>query len=296
MGDSTSIQWTDHTFNPWVGCTKVSPGCTNCYAEALDKRWGNARWGAGKPRTRTSEANWKAPLRWDRAAKRDGRRARVFCASLADVFDAEVPPDWRRDLFALIEKTPNLDWQLLTKRPEHFAEMAMPDGWLPNVWLGVTVEDQVAAEKRVPLLVQQEAAVLFLSCEPLLAPVDLQAIRMGDPSPLDCEGAPFLDALRGATWWPDGDHSANTNRVGWVIVGGESGPTARAFDITWARALRDQCLSQAVPCFIKQLGAKPLDCSPDRQRPAIHTSDRKGGDWDEWPSDLRVRKFPPVRT
>ena len=118
MAENSKIEWTDHTFNPWMGCMKVGPGCDGCYAENLmDHRYGRVRWGAGEPRVRTSTANWRKPVQWNRdASGRDGDRPFVFCASLADVFDNEVDPLWRADLFALIDATPNLVWLLLTKR------------------------------------------------------------------------------------------------------------------------------------------------------------------------------------
>lgn len=341
MGESTLILWTDHTFNPWIGCTKVSAGCANCYAEKQDHRWGHDRWGVGKQRERTSEKNWKEPLRWDREAAKLGKRARVFCASLADVFDPEVPDRWRTELLDLIRRTPNLDWQLLTKRPQlarsllaravgcsiRSDEDAFDDTiewvcqWLTgkapaNVWLGTTVEDQNAAEERIPELLALPARIRFLSCEPLLGAVDLGQIKMANPALLDGEGAPYLDALRGATWWPDGEHSANVNGIDWVIIGGESGGGARPFNLTWARALRDQCKVEAIPAFVKQLGAKPyvhdhrgavseefsvpggkgrLAVATFDYEESVHLADRKGGNWDEWPEDLRVRQFPHAR-
>ena len=162
MGKSTAISWTDHTFNPWIGCQKVSPGCDHCYAEAQDKRFtGGQHWGPHAPRRRTSDANWRQPLAWNRAAERAGTRRRVFCASLADVFDNQVPP---------------LDWLLLTKRPQHIAKMlpgqiaGRPWPW-PNVWLGTTAENQAEADRRVPHLLSVPAVVHFLSCEPLLGPL-----------------------------------------------------------------------------------------------------------------------------
>ena len=155
MGANSAIEWTDHTFNPWIGCTRVSDGqrpsaCDFCYAADMAHRWGWAEWGAGQPRQRTGAANWRKPLAWDRDAKAAGVRRRVFCASLADVFDAEVPDAWRDELFAMvIMATPHLDWLLLTKRPQvakkWFAEHPAP----PNVWLGTTVEDQAMADLRL---------------------------------------------------------------------------------------------------------------------------------------------------
>ena len=144
MGEQTGISWTDHTFNPWIGCTAVSAACDHCYAETLAKRYG---WDFAA-RRRTSENNWRNPRRWNRAAERDGVRRRVFCASLADVFDNQVPPEWRADLWDLIRACPSLDWQLLTKRPQNIARM-LPDDWgdgWPNVWLGTTAEN---SERRI---------------------------------------------------------------------------------------------------------------------------------------------------
>ena len=167
MAENSKIEWTDHTFNPWIGCQKVSPGCDNCYAEALmDKRYRKVEWGPHGERKRTSEANWKLPFRWARTAEATGKRPRVFCASLADVFDNQVPPGWRMDLFALIECTPQLDWLLLTKRPENIRKM-VPLFWqepkLTNVWLGTTAEDQEHFDHRWNILSQVPASVRFIS-------------------------------------------------------------------------------------------------------------------------------------
>lgn len=194
---NSAIQWTDHTFNPWIGCTKVSPGCAHCYAEARDQRFaGGIHWGKGQPRKRTSGSNWKEPLKWNaEAAKAESlarqgavlgsyQRPRVFCASLADWLDNEVPIEWLIDLLALIDQTPNLDWLLLTKRPENFVGRitAATHGkmnpfevfrLMPNIWVGTTVENQEMAEKRIPALLQIPAKVRFLSCEPLLEAVSL---------------------------------------------------------------------------------------------------------------------------
>src|ERR1700742_1244127 len=151
MGEITGIEWTDHTFNPWIGCQKVSPGCDNCYAEAMmDKRYGKVQWGPHGERKRTSEANGRKPLQWNKAAKAAGKRPRVFCASLADVFDNQVDQSWRIDLFALIRECKKLDWLVLTKRPENMEKM-LPSDWregYSNVWLGTTAEDQVRFDIR----------------------------------------------------------------------------------------------------------------------------------------------------
>ena len=238
MAENSKIEWTDHTFNPWIGCTNVSPACDHCYAEALDHRWGHDSWGTGKPRRRTSEANWKKPLAWDRKAARLGIRYRVFCASLADVFDAEVPDAWRVDLFVLIEATQNLDWLLLTKRPKVAREFLTARPVLPNVWLGATVVNQKMANLRVPLLLDTPAAIRFLSMEPLLEEVDLYR---GGFSLLHCVKSPA---------------GKQHTRLDWVIVGGESGPQARDMDPAWARSLRDQCAGSAAAFFFKQMTRK----------------------------------------
>jgi protein gp37 len=262
---NSHIEWTDHTFNPWEGCTKVSPGCAHCYAEARNQRFsGGANWGKGAPRRRTSEANWRQPIAWDKAsafASEHGvRRSRVFCASLADWLDDEVPIEWLVDLLDLIRRTPNLDWLLLTKRPQNWRDricraLAHVEGidfetgdswegdaqtelgiWLndwtatdgtgipDNIWIGTTVEDQQRADERIPLLLQIPAKVRFLSCEPLLGPVDVLSGW----------------AIRG--------------KVDWVICGGESGHGARPMHPDWARSLRDQCAAAGVPFFFKQWG------------------------------------------
>lgn len=239
----TSIEWTrgpngeqGFSFNPWTGCTKVGPGCNNCYAEGWAKRSGIVQWGPGAERRRTSEANWKQPLRWNAEAERLGVRYRVFCASLADVFDKEVPAEWRADLFDLIAKTQNLDWLLVTKRIGNVGRM-IPDSWSvmmpPNLWLGITVVNQVEADRDIPKLLQLKAAVRFLSMEPLLGPVDLRQAH--------------ITKVRLPAW-------PNPTRVDWIIVGGESGPKARPMHPKWVRDIRDQCEAAGVPFLFKQWG------------------------------------------
>ncbi|MEZ5165687.1 MAG: phage Gp37/Gp68 family protein [Acidimicrobiales bacterium] len=228
MGVSTEIAWCDHTFNPWWGCTRVSPGCQNCYAEAFAKRTGHDVWGKATGRRVFGDRHWNEPRRWNAKAETEGIRRRVFCASMADVFedhpDLEEP---RERLFDLILQTPALDWLLLTKRPENIAAM-LPDPDCPpaNVWLGTTVEDQDHAHARIPTLLDAgyAATCLFLSCEPLLGPVDL------------------------TPWFDSG--------IDWVIVGGESGPRHRPFDPEWAIDIRDQCEAFGVPFFFKQHGGR----------------------------------------
>lgn len=245
MAENSKIEWCDHTFNPWIGCTKVSEGCQHCYAEQMmDKRYGKVKWGPQGTRVRTSLANWKKPLKWNREAAKAGKRARVFCASLADVFEIHPSQDldeWRHDLFMLIQQTPHLDWLLLTKRPENVMPY-LRHGWgtdLPdNVWLGTSVENQQAAFKRIPELLKVPAAVRFLSMEPLLGQVHL-----------DLMDGVFFDSGMPFDWQrldPPGIH--------WVIVGGESGPNARSIHPDWVRDIREQCVGAGVPFFFKQWG------------------------------------------
>ncbi len=239
MGENSGIQWTDHTFNPWIGCTKVSPGCDHCYAESYANRYGKAVWGPGQPRQLTGDTNWKKPLKWNHEAMLSGARPRVFCASLADVFDNEVPDAWRYRLWDLIEATPNLDWLLLTKRIGNSKKM-MKARWLdypmPNVWLGISVVNQEEADRDIPKLIATPAAIRFLSMEPLLGPVDL-----------------FTEHFR---VFSIGDEMTEPNLppIDWVIVGGESGPGARPMHPDWARALRDQCAMAGVAFHFKQWG------------------------------------------
>jgi len=263
MKDS-KIEWTHHTFNPWIGCTRVSPGCVNCYAETMmDKRWGKVEWGPQGQRIRTSDDYWKQPLKWNREAAAAGERRRVFCASLADVF--ENKPDqrqemdaWRLSLFDLIYDTPSLDWLILTKRPENVKVMVPwmfhhPDfhGWPSNVWIGTSVENQEYADKRIPELLKIPAAVRFLSVEPLLGPVDLHFDFIerdddGNSIHWHSQNCPdFCDYACGSQW---------NGGINWVIVGGESGPNARPMHPEWVRSIRDQCQEAGTPFFFKQWG------------------------------------------
>ncbi|KGS22834.1 phage Gp37/Gp68 family protein [Burkholderia pseudomallei] len=255
MSENSKIEWCDHTFNPWEGCQKVGPGCDHCYAEARNARFGGGsavNWGAGAPRRRTSVANWRKPLAWNAAHERffaaQGRRQRVFCASLADVFDNAIDPAWRRDLFDLIVDTPNLDWLLLTKRIGNVQQMVQATtlcDLLPsNVWLGATIVNQEEAERDIPKLLAVPARVRFLSMEPLLGPVDLVS-----------SGALWSDMNGNIVDAP----SRGLRGVDWVIAGGESGPGARPMHPDWARSLRDQCAAASVPFLFKQWGEwKPI--------------------------------------
>ena len=256
MSANTKIEWADHTFNPWIGCTQVSPGCDHCYAKAWDRRFavsGHAmHWGPGVARRRTSEANWQQPLKWDREAKAKGIRYRVFCASLADVFDNEVPTTWRMDLFQLIADTSNLDWLLLTKRIGNVMPMCSGDSLMfdvicSRVWLGATIVNQEEADRDIPKLLATPAAKRFLSMEPLLGAVDLTRVRM----PLGGLSFAVINALH----HKDGlNLGAPSLAIDWVIAGGESGPNARPMHPDWARSLRDQCQAAGVPFFFKQWG------------------------------------------
>jgi protein gp37 len=280
---NSKISWTDATFNGWIGCTKVSPGCEHCYAEALDHRWGNDRWGKGKARGLTSEANWKKPIQWNKEAAVAGVRTKVFCASMSDVFDTEVPDEWRLKLFDLIMNTQNLDWLLLTKRPEEmlkFYKEKMTFGApTKNIWLGTTVENQEMANKRIPILLSIPGVIHWLSVEPQLGPVDLSKIACSS-----CEGEPkHMGVLYGS------------ERIDWVISGGESGHGARPFDLKWARNLRDQCKEAGVAFFVKQFGHNWVsDNAKEMVRPAIMNPHSKWDDPQFWPEDLRIQEFPMV--
>jgi len=302
VGKETGIEWTDHTFNPWIGCTKVSAGCANCYAEALmDHRWGKVKWGKGAPRQRTSAANWREPLKWDRDAAAAGVRRRVFCASLADVFDEEVDNNWRVDLFDLIHRTSNLDWLLLTKRIQAMRDWV--DGsqhmglWGPptNVWCGVSVEDQATANERIPVLLQIPAAVRWVSYEPALGLVDFTKIRVGASFPKGVERPVTIDALHDGNICLDiGDY--DFERIHWIIVGGESaqGSPARPFNIGWALNTVEQCRAAGAACFVKQLGSTAIFFEPDGSMKNFATVDPKGKDPSEWPTKISVREFPEV--
>ena len=284
MSENSNIAWTDHTFNPWIGCTRVSPGCAHCYAETLmDHRYGRVKWGKGQERSRTSEANWKLPLKWNRYPIRstgyEARRPRVFCASLADWLDAEVPIEWLADLLSLIYATPNLDWLLLTKRPENWSTrlyaalhvMAVSDArsmvlrWVAdhrppqNVWIGVTAEDQQRADERIPKLIEIPTKVRFLSCEPLLGAVEIEE---------------YLEDML------DGGYVLGSAPIHWVITGCEShgkkaGRNAEHY-AEHARSIIEQCRSAGVLTFNKQM---PLGGNVSH-------------DTDLWPSDLRARLTP----
>ncbi len=230
MGEVTAIEWCDHTFNPWIGCTKVSPACDHCYAEALmDTRYRKVEWGAGNDRIRTTPGNWSKPLAWNRKAKETGTRPFVFCASLADVFDNEVDPMWRRDLFALMRSTPYLVWLPLTKRIGNVVKMADDAGGYPeNAAIGATLPNQDEWDRDAWKLDEAKhkvgALFSFASIEPMLSPIDM-GFRVPD----------------------------------WVIVGGESGQFARPMNLEWARSLKRQTEKAGAVFNFKQVGGKTAD-------------------------------------
>jgi protein gp37 len=236
----TTIQWTwrrlpdgsvvkGYTFNPWWGCLKVSEECKNCYAEGIAHHYGHDVWGpaVNTPRRFFGDAHWSEPLTWNRHAAKQGHRRNVFCASMADVFEVHIEVEEARvRLWDLIARTPWLNWLLLTKRPENVLGMVPWHTFPENVWIGTSVGLQERAEERIPFLLEVPSVVRFLSCEPLLGPLDL---------------TPWLSQLQ------------------WVISGGESGTGARAMDLAWARSLRDQCQMAGVPYFFKQIGGRYHD-------------------------------------
>jgi protein gp37 len=335
MGEATKIQWTSHTFNPWSGCTKVAPGCANCYASVdYSVKIRGVKWGPDGNRIRKADSGWKEPLAWDRAAKAAGERRRVFCASLADVFEdwkgpildkngdtlhkaaawqrgegyipldlhigksAVTMADLRVDLFRLIDQTPNLDWLLLTKRPENIRRMwgmkadkrpifpgapgplgqpvdcLVADAYRENVWLGTSISDQATADKAVPELMKCRnlSPVLFLSIEPLLGPVDLTRVGNHDGTSANLFDGNCLyvgDIGAEYAWTP-------RNFLRWVIVGSESGHKRRPMHVEWAMSLREQCANAGVPFFMKQM----------------EINGKITGEISAFPPELQVREFP----
>lgn len=322
MSDKTGIQWTDATWNPIRGCSRVSEGCRNCYAETVAARFsgpGQAYEGLAR-RTSTGEARWTGkimfvekhlddPLRW-RTPKR------IFVNSMSDLFHEGVTDEQLDMIFAVMAIARRHTFQILTKRPERMRDYLSSPGragaiaaetgrgvsgdrywpfirpdelaarWpLPNVWLGVSVEDQDAADERIPLLLLTPAVIRFLSCEPLLGPIALIPESVGG----------YPESVRWADRGPD------SPRIDWVIVGGESGPKARRFDMGWARDLVAQCYVADVACFVKQMGSNPVDPWADtaalvngRESVVPSFRDSHGGNPSEWPIELRVRDFPAV--
>ena len=327
----TDIEWTDKTWNPVTGCSKVSAGCKNCYAETVANRfWGDRKF----TDVICHPERLDAPLRWRKPQ-------RVFVNSMSDLFHEDVPDEFIDRVFAVMALAPQHTFQVLTKRPKRMRDwvrdkttteclmaadesratgvyaksseasrlahaymesqrlggFCQPAPWpLPNVWLGVSCEDQAAADERIPLLLETPVTVRFVSAEPLLGPIDFGHLQPGDP-PTE------IDSLRG-THGVLRPHGGVCDRLSWVIVGGESGPRARPCDVAWIRSIVEQCRAAKVACFVKQLGAIPVGAwkkadgkitfqsnHPSARGIAI-LRDRKGGDLSEWPEGLCVREFP----
>lgn len=305
MADETKIEWADSTFNFWIGCTKVSPGCKICYAAARDQRFGGDHWGVGKPRQRTTKANWRKPYLWRKRILADGsRRERVF-PSLMDPFDFDttIPLQDHSDMFDMIAGTSDaLDWILLTKRPENIHPLmqylGIPKDFFAKhrVWLMTSVESQEYLLSRVGKILDIPAALHGISAEPLLGPLDFQLTRELN----------FLNST-----FRSGHHEYGST-IGWVIAGGESGRGARPAQIRWLQDIVEQCTLTDTPVFVKQLGADPSfakDEWPNQPNgqpltsagwnyvtqlyefPAKHP---KGGDMAEFPKELQVRQFPRI--
>ncbi len=291
MGENTGISWTDATFNPWWGCAKVSAECTNCYAESTDARYhgDDPHWGVNAPRRFFGDKHWNEPHRWDAKAAADGVRRRVFCASMADVFEdrPDLEPH-RHRLWNLIANTPNLDWLLLTKRPESFAKM-LP--WLqcdqghdhapwPNVWLGVTAGNEQSLRERVPVLRETPAAVRFISCEPLLEHISREAWDRA----LSFRHHDHHDHVGSIV--TDGNNEPS--RIHWVIVGDESAPPAkrRAAQVDWVRTAREAALSHRVAWHLKQWNGPEGGGISGRlgDKRKIHLPMLDGRQWAQFPS------------
>ena len=308
--ENTKIAWSHHTHNEWIGCDKVSPACKNCYAEELmDHRFGRVNWGKGQPRSLTTLKNRNKPFAWDRQAAAAGTKIKVFCSSLSDVFDDDKTSpldEWRKGLFEKIEKTPNLYWLLLTKRPQNVMDM-VPASWRSgfpeHVWLGASAENQEWLEKRMKHMREIPVSVRFLSCEPLLGPLDFGQ-WLGDHDCHACGKRFWGDSVRdrfikSVDFTDHGGESALDtcphcgydnvdeedatvgfdnleNEINWIIAGGESGKFFRPMNMDWVRSIRDQCVSAKVPFFLKQTsGVKPeaepeldgrrwIECPEDR--------------------------------
>lgn len=279
MSAATKIEWTDRSWNPVRGCSRISPGCENCYAERQAGRFSGEGWPFhGYASLTSAGSRWtrkvslipdalEEPLHWKKPQ-------RIFVNSMSDLFHEDLPFEHIAQVFEVMIKARWHTFQILTKRAARLVEFR--DWWCPgrfvafpdNVWIGVSVEDQARADERIPFLLQTPAVVRFLSCEPLLGPVTLCAGE--HPAAEPC--------------WLD------RKAVGWVIVGGESGPGARPMRLDWAQRIVDDCRAAGVAVFCKQLGAKPVEFLTP-----LKLKDRKGGDPSEWPQSLAVREFPEVR-
>lgn len=327
MSDKSGIQWTDATWNPVRGCSRVSEGCRNCYAERYAQRFANpgqpfegfARGGDGPPRwtgkVELIPEKLDQPLRWRKPR-------RIFVNSMSDLFHESLPDEDIDQVFAIMAESPWHTFQVLTKRPalmrrylskrdrkkdidtaiywlDQKVRFREDEGWsgtwpLPNIWLGVSVEDQATADERIPLLLETPAAVRFVSYEPALGPIDfnrgqrLEITVCGEGHLTDASTKAVLEVGRAAL------KSRGIGLIDWVIIGGESGPAARPFDLAWARSVISYGRDNGVPVFVKQLGASIIPQPQDRMfyEPPLRLRDRKGGEPSEWPKDIRVREFP----
>ncbi len=304
MGQTTEISWTDHTFNPWWGCTKVSPACDHCYAETFSKRVGFSEggskfpiWGKDAARRNFGDAHWNEPLKWNRDAEKAGTRKRVFCGSMCDVMEdytgdgdlvRATIEESRQWLYRLIERTPCLDWLLLTKRPQNLRRF-LPAAWLErpraNVW-GMTTVESSEYLWRVEELIKTPFAVRGLSVEPLLGPLDLSdALTEGIPTQAQIDGPLGLHYIR---------HGAP--RVDWVIVGGESGPGARPMHVDWARGIRDQCIAAGVAFHFKQWGEWQNGSYPeDDRKTRTMLNDGRVLSLDDTPDNETLNRWPEYR-
>lgn len=319
MSDHSAIQWTDATWNPTTGCTKISPGCAHCYIERTPAfRIAGNKFVRGKTDIEIFHDRLDQPLHWRKPR-------RVFVNSLSDLFHDDISDSFIQAVFTTMAQTPRHTYQVLTKRPKRMQRLltawnqsglTLREGWgavLPNVWLGVSVENQHFADERIPLLLQTPAAVRFISAEPVLDAVNLSRFLTpchsdnpetgsehsridGEATPIaaDTQGPANMEAAakHAGAIRQEADRQGVRNALDWVIVGGESGPGARAFDLAWARSILAQCRAAGVACFVKQLGAQPLGDIPAPLPRLLKLMDRKGGDIREWPSDLRIRNFP----
>lgn len=279
MAGKSKIEWTEVSWNPVTGCDKISPGCKHCYAELMAKRlkaMGQRNYANGfsltlQPHMLELPLKWKAPTR-------------IFVNSMSDLFHKDVPDGYIQQVFAVMRRAHWHKFQVLTKRSDRLLELARKLPWEPNIWMGVSVENQKYADERIPHLLQTPAAVRFLSCEPLLGPVDLGLLGTCPKE------------------WGIGYRMIG-DLLHWVIVGGESGPGARDCNIDWIRSIVQQCKAAHVPCFVKQLGAKPYWFLAKRlnkdaaipPRAYLNLRGGKGGNPYAWPEDLRVREYPEVQ-
>lgn len=277
MSAGTKIEWTDATWNPIRGCSRVSEGCRNCYAERQAARFsGKGQAYEGLVRIANGHPQWTGkvefverhlmdPLRWKEPK-------RIFVNSMSDLFHEGVSNDWLQRIFQVMAKAQQHVFQVLTKRPErmrsYMHDWRPVERVFPNVWLGVSVEDQKTADERIPLLLQTPAALRWVSAEPLLGDIQLPEEAFVCPANEPHQICPCLD---------------------WVVVGGESGPGARPMDIEWARSIVAQCEERSVSVFVKQLGRNPYITVGEN---SVKLRDPKGGDWSEWPQDLRIREYP----